>query len=99
MVVTSQYACTFTPQTTSTGTLLADGLSFGAQYWRVFNDGSVGLRLALDSSAGTTANAHEVRAGESPEFRCFSARYSVLTTSTSTDGVDVREFRIVALGG
>ena len=85
--------------TTSTGTLLWDTLNFNASYWRVINRGTLPLYLCLTTTAASTGD-HRLAAGESQEFSTpQSNKYSVGTTSTSTDGLDHRRARVYALGG
>lgn len=96
MLVADQFT-TEIADTTSTGLLLAGNLAFNATYVRVDNRGSLPLRLTLTSTVASTGG-HEVRAGESREFRAAqTSKFALSTTSTST--ADHRIARVTALAG
>ena len=98
MLTANQYVADVSG-TTSTGVLLAAALTFNANYLRIVNTGTVALRAVFNSSAATTAG-YLIPAGEDREFYTpLTARFSLLTTSTSTDGTDWRQARVLALGG
>ena len=85
--------------TTSTGAFLQASPGFDASYVRVANDGTVPIRATFNSTVASTADA-EIRAGEVLEWRGGpTSKLGLLTTSTSTDGLDHRRVRILALGG
>ena len=83
--------------TTSTGTLIALGLDYTVNRVCIFNNGTVPVRLSLDSTSGSTSGL-EIRAGETREFNAMTHKMAVLTTSTSTGGDDHRVVRLIALG-
>lgn len=83
--------------TTSTGTVLANVLPFTAYRWDVQNGGTLPLYLNLGSSEGSTG-APRVGPGETLKLEASSARFALLTTSTSTDGTDHRIARVRATG-
>ena len=86
--------------TTSTGSLLSVNFGFDASYVRVSNVGTVPLRVTFKSTSATTDDG-EVKAGETTEWSGGGQTYrcGVMTTSTSTDGVDLRRVRLLATGG
>ena len=97
--LTSNQYRTEISSTTSTGSLLSADFGFNATYVRVFNDGSVPLRMTMASSMATTAD-EELRPGEVVEAKPIQTHVlGLLTTSTSTDGTDWRKARVLALGG
>lgn len=85
--------------TTSTGAFLQVALSFNASYMRVANAGTVPIRATFTSTVASTSDA-EIRPGESVAWTGGpTSKLGLLTTSTSTDGVDHRRVRVLALGG
>ena len=85
--------------TTSTGILLAGNLLFNATSWRVRNFGTVPVRFSLESTTPTTGD-YEIGPGITEQFLVPpTAKFGVLTTSTSTDGLDHRRVQVLAVGG
>ena len=86
--------------TTSTGSLLSVNFGFDATYIRIANRGAAPLRYTLRSTSATT-NDGDLRSGEVVEWRDGGATYrvGVMSTSTSTDGVDTRRVHVYATGG
>ena len=100
MAQTANQYSTETESTTSTGSLLSVNFGFDASYVRIANRGAAPLRFTLTSTAATT-NDGALRAGEAVEWRGGGATYraGVMSTSTSTDGVDTRRVHLYATGG
>ena len=98
MKVTAGQHSTEHSGTTSTGVLLGGVLAFSPSVWIIQNLGTVPLRFSLDSTTPTTGN-HEVPPGVTHTLPVPSNTYSVLTTSSSTDGSDWRRVRLLGVGG
>ena len=100
MAQTANMYSTEIASTTSTGSLLSVNFGFDASYVRIANVGTVPLRVTFRSTAATTDDG-EVKAGEIAEWRGGGQTYrcGVMTTSTSTDGVDLKRVRLLATGG
>ena len=100
MAQTANQYSTEVSQTTSTGSLLSVNFGFDASYVRIANRGAAPLRYTLTSTVATTGDG-DLRAGEVVEWRDGGATYrlGVMSTSTSTDGVDTRRVHIYATGG
>ena len=83
---------------TTTGLLSAD-FGFDANYVRVANDGTVSLRLSLNSSVASTLDT-ELKPGEVIEWRQSGLTHvaGLATTSTSTETGDYKRARVLALG-
>ena len=97
-LIVNQYRTVVT-DTTSTGAFLGIGLAFDAGYIRISNGGTVSLRVTFNSTVASTNDA-EIRPGELLECSGGpTSKFSLLTTSTSTDGSDHRRARVLALGG
>ena len=97
MLLASQYTADISG-TTTTGVLLAAALSFDANYVRIVNTGTIGLRATFNSTAASTGD-YAIPAGTDRELYLLTAKFSIMTTSTSTDGSDWRQARVLALGG
>lgn len=98
MLLTGNQHSTEHAGTTSTGSLLSGSLNFSLSQWTIHNVGTVPVRFTLGSTSATTDDA-EVRPGTSTTLRAPSSKYGVMTTSTSTDGRDLRRVRLTATGG
>jgi hypothetical protein len=96
LLVADQFSTEHTG-TTSTGTILGGALTFTPSRWSVQNLGTVPVRFSLNSTSPATGDA-EVRPGTVRNFNVPSSKFGVLTTSTSTDGLDVRAVRVSAWG-
>jgi len=83
--------------TTSTGTLLANNLPFTATRWELRNYGTVPVRFSLASTSPSTDDA-ELKAEEERVVDVQSSKFSVMTTSTSTEGADHRRVAVYASG-
>ena len=85
--------------TTTTGSLISADFGFDANYVRVANDGVVPVHVTFASSVATTAHA-TLKGGEVVEWRLAATHVlGITTTSSSTDGTDHRQVRVLALGG
>ena len=84
--------------TTSTGQILGGTLDSSFQSWRIQNRGTLPVRFSLNSTAAATGDM-EIAPGADISFPIPSNVYSVMTTSTSTDGSDYTRVRLSALGG
>ena len=100
MAQTANQYSTETESTTSTGSLLSVNFGFDASYVRLANRGAAPLRYTLTSTSATT-NDGDLRSGEVVEWRGGGQTYrcGVMSTSTSTDGVDTRRVHLYATGG
>ena len=98
MALTANQYTTDAAGTTSTGSLLSVNFGFDANYVRIANVGTLPLRVTFRSTAATTDDG-EVIAGDVIEWRGVTYRCGVMTTSTSTDGTDLRRVRLLATGG
>ena len=100
MALTANQYSTEAASTTSTGSLLSVNFGFDATYVRIANRGVAPLRFTLRSTAATTDDG-DLRAGEVVEWRDGGATYrvGVMSTTTSTDGVDMRRVHVFATGG
>lgn len=98
MALTANQYTTDMAGTTSTGSLLSVNFGFDANYVRIANVGTLPLRVTFRSTTATTDDG-EVIAGGVIEWRGTTYRCGVLTTSTSTDGADLRRVRVLATGG
>ncbi len=85
--------------TTSTGSLLSVDFGPSMNYVRLRNTGTLPLRFTLASSVATTGDG-EIRSGETVEWRGGPTHVlGIMTTSTSTDGLDRRGVGVFASGG
>lgn len=99
MLVGNQYENELAAATTSTGSLLSVDFGFDATRVRVWNDGTVPLRATVESSVASCTDAL-VRPGADAEWGGIRTHsFGLYTTSTSTDGVDIRQARVLATGG
>ena len=100
MAQTANQYSTEASSTTSTGLLLSANFGFNASYVRIVNRGTLPLRWTVNSTAATT-NDGDLRAGEQTEWRGGgqTSRVGVMSTSTSTSGVDMRRVHVHASGG
>ena len=85
--------------TTSTGALLSADFGFNASRVRIDNSGTVPIRATLTSSVASTSDT-AIPAGGSLEVRgAPTSKCGLHSTSTSTDGRDLRRARVWAHGG
>ncbi len=99
MLTGSQYASDLAAGTTSTGSLLSVDFGFDATRVRVHNDGTVPLRATVASSQAACSDM-VVAPGQVHEWTGIRSHvFGLYTTSTSTDGTDIRQARLAASGG
>ena len=97
MQVANQYRAAVN-DTTSTGNVISASLGFDASFVKIENTGTVPLRYTLASTAATTSDA-ELKDGDSVQVTgLLTSKIGLLTTSTSTDGLDYRRATVYATG-